>query len=210
MLVRDLMSAPVETLDASVTCAEAAARFEERGLRRAPVTRDGEVIGMLTDRDLARCLPGNIAALELGEEHPAFKRRIGTIIKKELFSVHPNDHVEQAAQLMLRAKVGGLPVIEDGRATGIVTESDIFKLFVRRGMSQRGHRLVLRAPARALAELDPAAIAAGSGARLFDLAIFPLEKDRMAVSMKVKVTNIDLLITNLLDHGYELVLVEES
>lgn len=210
MLVRDLMSAPVETLDQGATCAEAAQLFSERGLRRAPVTREGLVVGMLTKGDLAGCLPQNIAALELGREHPAFKRRIGTVINEALHYVQPNDHVEQAAQLMLRVKVSGLPVLEGGRAVGIVTESDLFKLFVRRGMSQRGHRLTLRAPAVAVHELNPAALAVGAGARVFDLAIFPLEKGRMAVSIKLKSNEIDALITTFLSHQYELVLVEET
>jgi acetoin utilization protein AcuB len=210
MLVRDLMSAPVETLDARATCAEAATLFEERGLRRAPVTRAGVVVGMLTDRDLARILPGNIAAIEKGTAHPAFKRHIDSVIKAELYSVHPNDHIEQAAQIMLRAKVGALPVLDEGRAVGILTESDIFKLFVRRGMTQRGHRLILRAPAQALHELNPAALAVGASARVFDLAIFPMEKSRVAISIKLKAPDIDSLISTFLEHGYELVLVEES
>jgi len=204
------MTTAVETLDGRLTCGAAAALFAEHKLRRAPVTKNGKVIGMLTDRDLARISPDSITALDQDATHPAFSRHIETVIHHELFSVHPNDSVEQAAQLMLRCKVSALPVIEDGQAKGILTESDIFRLFVRRGMSQRGHRLVLRAPARAVSKLDPASIAVGMGAHIFDLAIYPLEKSRVAISLKVRAVSIDALIAAYLSHQYELVLVENS
>lgn len=209
MLVRDLMSTSVLTLDAKSTCGEAIALFEERGLRRAPVIRDGKAIGMLTERDIAHALPTSIDAIEQDEDHPTLRRHVDSLIKFPLFSIHPNAHVEQAAQIMLRGKVGALPVIEKGRVIGILTESDIFKLFVRRGLTQRGHLLTLRAPAQCLDKLDPATIAVSCKARVFDLAIFPLEKNRIAIALKVKADSVSTLISAFLTHDYELVQVEE-
>ncbi|MBC8451350.1 MAG: CBS domain-containing protein [Planctomycetes bacterium] len=208
MLVRELMSSPVETLDHEMACAAAGEYFKAHRLRRAPVVEDGRVIGMLTYGDLARALPLTVAAVDQGTAHPAYHRKVSSLLKTALTSVAPNDSVEQAAQLMLRDKVGALPVLEEGLAVGIITESDIFKLFVRRGLTQPGHRLLLRAPTKTLAELDPSAVAVGAEARLFDLSIFPMGKDRVAVSLQVQTEDLDGLIDALLAAHYELVLVE--
>jgi len=208
MLVRELMSSPVRTVDHQSTCAAAGVLFQKHGLRRAPVVADGRVIGMLTAGDLARALPRTVAALDEGETHLSYRLPVTSVLRSGLTSVAPNDSIEMAAQLMLRDKVGALPVLEGGLAVGILTESDVFKLFVRRGSQQPGHRLLLHASTETLTGLDPATVAVGAEARLFDLSIYPVSADRFSISLQVQTKGLDRLVEALLDASYELVLVE--
>ena len=145
MLIRSIMKSPVLTIEAGMDYREAWKFFQEKGVRRVPVVRGKRVLGMLTDRDLKRVLPWTIEERERRDQD-GVKVSVESLLAEKVLYVAPNDHLERAAQIMLRSKVGGLPVLDAGELKGIVTESDIFKLFTRRTMTQRGHRLVLRGP----------------------------------------------------------------
>ena len=212
MLVRRVMSAPVECFPADLTCAEARQRMTDRGLRRAPlVDAHGKLCGMLTEGDLAGVLPRTIEDLERGEEHPAFHTTVLAVAATRVFTLAPNDHVEQAAATMLRKKIGGLPVIDpNGEVVGILTESDLFRLFVRRTLTQPGHRLVLRASRKTVEALGPADLCSRANARLFDLGMFPLDAGRLACTMVLASEDLDALLEAFNGAGYETVLVERA
>ncbi len=207
MLIRTIMTTSVLTLSPGMSCVEAQEFFTEHKLRRAPVVEDGHVLGMITDRDLKHFLPWTIDEQEqrrvLGKS-----TYIGSILSPNLLFVLANEHIEKAAQLMLRARVGGLPVLDDMKLVGIVTESDLFRLFVRRTITQKGTRLVLTAPSGSPRLLDPAGICVRNQAKLYDLAMYPIDKERTSVVMQVSTENTQRLIDAFLGAGYELILTE--
>ena len=209
MLIRSIMTSPVFTIEAGMCCREAWKFFQDRGLRRVPVVRGKRVLGMLTDRDLKQVLPWTIEERERRDQ-AGVKVSVQSLLAEKMHYVTPNDHLERAAQIMLHAKIGGLPVIDGGELKGIVTESDIFKLFTRRTMSQHGHRLVLRGPKGPIYKLDPAHIAVAVKATIFDLAIYPGEKGRASIVMQVRTSDIQKLVDKFLSNGYELTLVEDN
>ena len=49
---------------------------------------------------------------------------------KEPITVHPDDDVEIAAQLIYKHKIGGMPVVDNGRLVGIITATDILRTFI--------------------------------------------------------------------------------
>lgn len=212
MLVRSVMSAPVECFPADLTCAEARQRMTDRRLRRVPlVDARGKLCGLLTEGDLARVLPRTIEELERGTEHPAFHTPALAVAATDVLTLAPNDHVEQAAATMLRKKVGGLPVVDGGgEVVGILTESDLFRLFVRRTLTQRGHRLVLHATRTAVDACGPADVCSRAGARLFDLGLFPLDGGRLACTMVLACEDLDALLDDFNGASYETVLVERA
>ena len=214
MLVRDVMSAPVETLDASLTCAAAWRRLTAIGLRRAPVVEARRLFGMLTLSDLAAHVPHTIEELDQGTLHPAHHTLIRNVATTNLITLSANDHIELAARAMMRAKVSGLPVVDKtsghNELVGILTESDIFKLFVRRTLALRGHRLILRAPAQPLGQIDPAAICVAAKAQLVYLGLYPLDGGRVSCILRVRTPSIDALLDAFQVAGYERVLIERD
>lgn len=209
MLIRSIMTSPVLTIEAGMDCRKAWEFFQEKGVRRVPVVRGKRVLGMLTDRDLKQALPWTIEERER-RELEGVKVSVESLLAEQMLHVAPNDHLERAAQIMLRAKIGGLPVLDGGELKGIVTESDIFKLFARRTTTQHGHRLVLRGPKGPSYKLDPAQIAVAVNATIFDLAIYPEEKGRVSIVMQVRISDIQKLVDKYLSCGYQLTLVEEN
>ncbi|MFT4711278.1 MAG: acetoin utilization protein AcuB [Bacteroidia bacterium] len=203
------MTSPVLTIDAGMNCRDAWHFFKENKLRRAPVLLGKKVLGMLTDRSLMMVQPWTVDEQER-RIASGLEIRIDSLLTKKLLSVSPNDHLERAAQIMLRERVGGLPVIDGGELKGIVTESDIFKLFTRRTMTQHGHRLIMRGPIGPLSGMDPAQIAVEAKATILDLAIYPGDEGRTSVVMQVRTPNIQRLVDKYFASGYELSLVEEN
>jgi len=133
MLVKDWMSEYVITLDENVPVIKALQVFKEHKIRRLPITRGGKLVGIVTDRDLKEVTPFKISTTELHEQYYLISElKLKDIMTKDPITVYPDDTVEYAAVLMLENKISGLPVIDrERRVVGIITQTDIFKLFVK-------------------------------------------------------------------------------
>ncbi len=132
MLVKDWMSEHVITLDENTSIMKAIQVLKEHKIRRIPVTRDGKLSGIVTDRDIKEVTPSKITTFEVHELYYLLSElKLKDIMTKDPITVYPDDTVEYAAVLMLENKISGLPVINrEGYVVGIITQTDIFKLFV--------------------------------------------------------------------------------
>jgi acetoin utilization protein AcuB len=92
--------------------------MQKGGFRRLPVISDGQVVGIITDRDIRE----HVGLLDRTEVKAAMSKKPITVI--------PATTVETAAQLLLKQKIGGLPVVEKNRLVGIITTSDILQAFL--------------------------------------------------------------------------------
>jgi len=132
MLVKDWMSEHVITLDENTSIMKAVQVLKEHKIRRIPITRDGKLSGIVTDRDIKEVAPSKITTFEVHELYYLLSElKLKDIMTKDPITVQPDDTVEYAAVLMLENKISGLPVINrEGYVVGIITQTDIFKLFV--------------------------------------------------------------------------------
>ncbi len=120
MLVRNRMSHPVVTVKPGDDFQRALAIMQGKQLRRLPVVHRGRLVGIVAERDLL------LAALQYLQA----RVDVGEIMTKDLVTVSSGMDLRDAAKLMLTNRVGGLPVVDDGKLVGIITESDIFRRFV--------------------------------------------------------------------------------
>ena len=113
-----IMTRHPETIHPDDTLAKAKEMMDVAGFRRLPVVKDGEVVGMLTERNL--------------REHGGYLEttKVNAAMSSPLISVSPQSTVQEAARLMLRHKVGGLPVLDNGKLVGIVTSIDMLGAFL--------------------------------------------------------------------------------
>jgi acetoin utilization protein AcuB len=141
MFVRSFMSSPVVTLPSTTRAIDALELMQARKIRRIPVMEAGKLTGILTMGDLQ-------AVLGL-QEHSARRAAtlLGDLMTRRVHTVAPDDPLERAARMMLENEVSGLPVLNEEKVVGIITESDIFLAFTRiMGIVERGVRLVLTVP----------------------------------------------------------------
>ena len=151
MLVRERMSTKPVTITADVPITEALRIMRENQVRRLPVLdSDGKLIGIVSEKDLLYASPSPATSLSIYEMHYMLSRlKVTELMTPDPVTITPDTLLEEAALIMADNKIGGLPVMENGRLVGIITETDIFKVFLELlGAREKGLRLTLRIPER--------------------------------------------------------------
>jgi CBS domain-containing protein len=130
--VSDWMTRDPVTCGPHTTLPEAHALMRERKVRRLPVVEDGRLLGIITLGDVREAEPSGATTLSVYElTYRLAKIPVEKLMTRAVISVTPFNSIREAAGIMLMHKVGGLPVLDDGRLVGIITESDIFRMIVR-------------------------------------------------------------------------------
>jgi acetoin utilization protein AcuB len=114
------------------------------------VDKSGGLVGIVTEKDLLYVSPSPATSLSIHELHYLLARlSVAEVMKTEVITITEDTLVEEAARIMCDHKIGGLPVTRDGRLVGIITETDLFKLFLELlGTRQHGVRLTMLLPER--------------------------------------------------------------
>lgn len=145
MYVKQFMSTPVVSVSPNDTISDTAALMREKNINRLPVVDRGKVVGLVTDGDLREISPSPATTLSIFElNYLVAKTTIREIAVKNVITCNPDTKIEDAALLMRENKIGGLPVIENGKLVGIITETDVFDAFLDiLGFRSPGLRIVV-------------------------------------------------------------------
>jgi len=165
MLVKERMSKPVITINPDMTITDALHLMRQENIRRTPVIQDGKLVGIVSEKDLLNASPSSATSLSIWELNYLINRiKVTDIMTKDVLTVDINDTIEKAARTMSDSKIGGLPVTKEGKVVGIITETDLFKIFLEiTGAREPGVRLTALVPEKIgkLAELTKAIAMAG-------------------------------------------------
>lgn len=138
MFVRSWMTSPVVSIETCATVADGLRVMEMQRIRRLPVFAGEALVGIVTREDLHEFL-GCGDGLLREAEMPLEK-----VMRTPVRTVDSGDTLERAAEIMLEHEVSGLPVSDDGRIVGMITESDVFRAFTRiMGIREAGARIVI-------------------------------------------------------------------
>ncbi len=194
MLVRERMSRRPVTIPQGTPVTDALRTMRQRSVRRLPVLdAGGRMVGIVSEKDLLYAAPSPATSLSIYELHDRLTRlTVDEVMSREVITVGPDTPLEEAARIMTDHKIGGLPVMEDGRLVGIITETDIFKVFLEMlGARDPGLRLTLDIPERKgeMARLTTAI--AELGGNILALGTF-LGDDPTTAVVTVKVEDVSL------------------
>ena len=114
--VRELMTSDVLSVDPSDTIGETAQKMVERGVSSAVVSDYGNLIGIVTERDLTRAVAGRVHSSEA---------RVREWMTADPLTLGPDATPADAAKIMLDNGFRHVPIVEDGRAVGIVSIRDV-------------------------------------------------------------------------------------
>lgn len=133
MIVRELMTAAVISAPPTMPMIEARSLMVKERIRHLPVTAPGgELLGIVTDRDVRLNLPSQATSLSIWElNHLLSKLTVEEVMTRGVITVGPDRPARDAAQLMVDHQIGALPVEEGGRLIGILTETDMLRAFIR-------------------------------------------------------------------------------
>lgn len=117
MKVKDVMTRQVIPVGENETVAVAARSLTHYNIGALPVMKNGELCGMLTDRDIVtRCLAAN---------RDPNKTTVGQIMTQSIHGTRPDMDVGAVSNLMGKLQVRRLPVLEDGKLCGMVSLGDL-------------------------------------------------------------------------------------
>lgn len=117
MLIRRWMTKSPVSIGPGEMLVEARRKMDEGNFRRLPVVEDGQLIGIITDRDLRQ----HVGQLE--------HTRADAAMTRPVITVAPDMLLDQAANLLVKHKVGGLPVMDGAKLVGIITAIDMLRAF---------------------------------------------------------------------------------
>lgn len=117
MLIRRWMTENPTVVAPTATLADARRKMDDGHFRRVPVVEGGRLVGIITDREIREHL-GQLA-----------HTRVDAVMTKPVITATPNMLLDQAAHLLVKHKIGGLPVTEGGKVIGIITATDLLRAF---------------------------------------------------------------------------------
>ncbi len=130
--VVDVMTRDPITLSPTETVGQADELMTQNRFRQIPIVMSKELVGIVTDRDIRSFLSGSLLASP-DDRDRAFNTPIREIMTSEPITVSPEDDLQEAIELLIEEKIGGIPVVDDNEGlVGIVTYVDVLRCFLNR------------------------------------------------------------------------------
>lgn len=122
MRIEQIMVHDVISISPSTSLEEALNISKKHRIRHIPVVDHGELVGILSDRDLRDACPSCFEETDMSlmKDIPA-----RSLMRTNVITIHPLDFVEDAARLLYEHHIGCLPVVSDNKLVGIISERDI-------------------------------------------------------------------------------------
>jgi acetoin utilization protein AcuB len=146
MIVANRMKRNPVFVDEGDSMKKAMELLKEHEIRHLPVLKDGEkLVGILSERDIKQASPSSATALEIREIFYLLdKVKVKQIMTRRPYTVSSATPIEEAALIIREKKIGCLPVVDEGRLVGILTETDIIDAFISAmGVNGPGYRIEL-------------------------------------------------------------------
>ena len=143
MAVKDFMTRKVVYISPDTTIAHAADMMREQKLHRLPVIENDQLVGLVTEGTIAEASPSKATSLSIYEMNYLLnKTKVGDVMIRDVVTISQFASLEDATYLMLKNKIGILPVVDNEQLYGVITDRDIFKAFLEvSGYGEEGVRL---------------------------------------------------------------------
>jgi len=129
MKVLECMTSDVVTIEARDGVPKALSLLPKHGIRHLPVMDHGRLVGVVSERDLLEATGWDPhRAIDQAERRA---QPVRDVMRVPPHTTEPLESLANAAKRMLRRRIGCLPVVEDGKLAGILSELDVIAAFVR-------------------------------------------------------------------------------
>ena len=213
MLVGERMTKRPITTAPDTPIEEALKVMRESKVRRLPVLdKAGKLVGIVAEKDLLYVSPSPATSLSIHELHYLISKiKVQSVMTEDVITVTEYTPLEEAARIMADNKIGSLPVMRDGKLVGIITETDLFCIFLEfLGAREKGIRLTMLVPEQAGILATITREIAEMGGNIVSLGTF-LGDDPTNRLITAKVTEVgkDELVSAMEAMGMEVVDVRE-
>lgn len=214
MLVKDRMTSDPVVITTDTSLKEALEIVRSKPFRHLPVLdENGKLVGIVTEKSLVYASPTSTTALSVFEvDYILSRTKVGQIIQGSVISVGPDWPIEEAARVMVDRRIGCLPVVEDDKLIGIISDTDIFRVFVEGlGGGHPSLRITVVVPEKvgSLARITSRVVALGGN--IYSLGIFWGERpeDRVIV-FRLEGVDREIAVQALEDDGIQVIHVWEQ
>jgi len=132
-LVKHWMSREIISVTPDTTLPEVHSLMNDYKIRRVPVIKKGELVGIVTIGDVREAEPSAATSLSVWEvNYLVTHLKAKEIMTRNPMAISADATISEAARIMLESKVSGLPVVNGNNSVvGVITESDIFRVVVQ-------------------------------------------------------------------------------
>jgi len=144
MLVKERMTRNPIFIRPDMTVTDAQALMKREKIHHLPVLdKDEKVVGIVTEKDLLYASPSVATTLSVYEMTSLLaKLKVDRVMSKDVVTVTEDIPLEEAARIMADRRIGGLPILRGRALVGMITESDLFRIFIELfGARQKGLRV---------------------------------------------------------------------
>lgn len=195
MKIRSLMIPDPISISPEASIREALEVMKKNSIRHLPVVAAGKrLAGFVTLADLKQGLiPSMLAEVSLTD-----------LMVSNPITAHPDDDVELAARLIYLHKIGGIPIVEEERLVGILTESDILRTFIdMMGILSSGERIDIAAGAQAGVLNKALSIIDANGAEVINVSMSIEEKQQRIYHVRLSPCDPAPIQAALTEAGFE-------
>lgn len=207
MFVKNKMTANPFTISPEQSMSDAREIMEQYSVRRLPVVQDSKLVGVVSREDINRASPSMATSLTVNElTYLLNKTKIKKIMTKNPISISPNALLEEAAILMRDNSVSFLPVVDNNKLVGIITESDIFDSFIELlGFREKGTRLTIEVNDEPGIMSHLTGIVGVYGANITHVAVYRGTSGKSAVVIGINSLNTSAIENSIEEHGYKII-----
>ena len=131
MKVQKIMATDLVTLHVDEELSLASDIMNLARIRHLPILEGDRLVGIISQRDLFRASLASVMGYDYAETRNHLKSvAIREAMVKEVITVGPDSEVQEAGRIMLEKKIGCLPVVQDNRLVGMLTETDVLRCFL--------------------------------------------------------------------------------
>lgn len=206
MFVRNNMIANPFTISPDQTIPDAHEIMTQHNVRRLPVVKNGKLVGVVSKEDIIQASPSKATTFSMGEiTYLLSKTKISQIMSKDLITISSNALLEEAALMMRDNNVSFLPVVDDGKLVGIITESNIFDAFIELlGFREPGTRLTVEVDDAPGIMSNLTSIIGNYGANITHVAVYRGAHGKSAIVIGINSLNTEKIEKSIESHGYKI------
>jgi len=133
-LVKDSMTTPVVSVSSDTSLSDARQVMTDNRVRRLPVVDNEKLVGIVSFTDVLEAKLTGESSLNIWElSQKVLSLKVKDVMTANVLSVEQSATIADAARVMLEQKVSGVPVTDNGKLVGMITESDLFRLIALEG-----------------------------------------------------------------------------
>jgi acetoin utilization protein AcuB len=206
MFVKNKMTANPFTISPDQTIPEAHEIMTKHKVKRLPVMKKGKLVGIVSKEDILQASPSKATTFSMGEiTYLLSKTKISQIMSKDIITISSNALLEEAATIMRDNEISFLPVVDDGKLVGIITETNIFDAFIELlGFREPGTRLTVEAEDSPGIMSNITSIIGNYGANITHVAVYRGGHGKSAIVIGINTLNTDEIEKSIEEKGFKI------